>query len=191
LLFALLSAVRVFFRSRTAIALISLLASRVLSAAEPLVLETPTGTLFGTLEVPAGKTAFPVVLIHAGSGPTDRDGNSTLLPGKNNSLKMLAEALAVDGIASLRYPANEIAKLNIPVLIIQGSTDMHVGVADAKLLAVARPSAKLVIIAGMNHVLKDVTADREKQLLSYSDSSLPIVPKLTAQIENFVRDLTE
>lgn len=32
----------------------------------------------------------PVVLLLSGSGPTDRDGNSTMLPGKNNSLQMLA-----------------------------------------------------------------------------------------------------
>ena len=37
------------------------------------------------------------------SGPTDRDGNSRLIPGRNDSLKLLAEGLASAGIASLRY----------------------------------------------------------------------------------------
>ncbi|MCK4515842.1 MAG: alpha/beta fold hydrolase, partial [Spirochaetaceae bacterium] len=37
------------------------------------------------------------------SGPTDRDGNSRLIPGRNDSLKLLAEGLATHGIASLRY----------------------------------------------------------------------------------------
>lgn len=60
------------------------------------------GMLHGTLIVPT-TTRSPVVLIIAGSGPTDRDGNSPLLPGKNNSLRYLAEALAERGIASLRY----------------------------------------------------------------------------------------
>jgi pimeloyl-ACP methyl ester carboxylesterase len=46
---------------------------------------------------------MPIVLIIAGSGPTDRDGNSGALPGKNNAYRMLANALAADGIASLRY----------------------------------------------------------------------------------------
>ncbi|MEX1187005.1 MAG: alpha/beta fold hydrolase [Gemmatimonadaceae bacterium] len=59
-------------------------------------------TLHGTLLVPANRGA-PVALIIAGSGPTDRDGNTPLLPGKNNSLRYLAEALAERGIASLRY----------------------------------------------------------------------------------------
>ena len=45
----------------------------------------------------------PVVLLLSGSGPTDRNGNSPMLPGKNNSLQMLAEGLAENGIASLRY----------------------------------------------------------------------------------------
>jgi len=81
----------------------------MLMAAEPAILETPTGTLYGTLELPAGDGPFPVVLIHAGSGPTDRDGNSPAIPGKNNSLRMLAEELAGQGIASLRYDKRGIA----------------------------------------------------------------------------------
>lgn len=70
---------------------------------EPAVLNTSTGKLYGELLLPEGEISGQIVLIIAGSGPTDRDGNSNLLPGKNNSLKMLAEALAQNGIASLRY----------------------------------------------------------------------------------------
>jgi pimeloyl-ACP methyl ester carboxylesterase len=72
-------------------------------SSDTLTLATPTGNLGGTLLVPAGNGPFPLVVIIAGSGPTDRDGNSILLPGKNNSLLMLAEGLADHGIASLRY----------------------------------------------------------------------------------------
>lgn len=60
-------------------------------------------SLHGSLLIPAHKAKPPVVLIIAGSGPTDRDGNSLGLPGKNNSLKMLAEELAIAGFASVRY----------------------------------------------------------------------------------------
>lgn len=61
------------------------------------------GVLHGTLSLPDGQGKVPVVLLHAGSGPTDRNGNSAMLPGQNNALRMLAEALARNGIATLRY----------------------------------------------------------------------------------------
>ena len=64
----------------------------------------------GTLVVPETKAPVPVVLIIAGSGPTDRDGNTLMFTGKNNSLLMLAEALEKNGIASLRYDKRGIAK---------------------------------------------------------------------------------
>jgi pimeloyl-ACP methyl ester carboxylesterase len=66
--------------------------------------------LRGTLECPETAGAVCVVLIIAGSGPTDRDGNSTLLPGRNDHLKLLAEGLAAEGIASLRYDKRGIGK---------------------------------------------------------------------------------
>lgn len=59
--------------------------------------------LYGSLLLPMHKQKPPVVLMIAGSGATDRNGNSLGLPGKNNSLKMLAEELAIAGIASLRF----------------------------------------------------------------------------------------
>jgi hypothetical protein len=64
-------------------------------------LDTTTGTLQGTLDLPNGTSPCPVVVIVAGSGPTDRDGNQALM--KNDSLKLLGQALAVRGIAALRY----------------------------------------------------------------------------------------
>ncbi len=69
---------------------------------ESLALETPKGTLYGTMRPPEGEAPYPVALIIAGSGPTDRNGNSAIA-GKNNSLKMLAEGLAEGGWASVRY----------------------------------------------------------------------------------------
>lgn len=75
----------------------------------PVALNTATGTLNGKLITPGQGSAFPVVLIIAGSGPTDMDGNSAMMSGKNNSLRYLAEGLAGKGIASLRYDKRGIA----------------------------------------------------------------------------------
>jgi uncharacterized protein len=301
---------------------VGLLAAAWLFAAEPARLDTGTGMLYGTIETPLAKGPRPVVVIIAGSGPTDRDGNSTLIRGHNDSLKMLAEALAVRGVASLRYdkrgiaesreaglkesdlrfeayvddaaawaeflrrdkrfgtlivaghsegsligmlaarkisagryisiagagkpagplildqlrskvsaelfqqaenavheleqgrllpdpppaltalfrssvqpyliswfkydPAHEIAALTMPVLIVQGSTDVQASVDDAKLLAKANPSAKLVVIDGMNHVMKMVPGDTAKQIASYGDPALPVAPKLVETIATFI-----
>nr|MEE4268209.1 alpha/beta hydrolase [Candidatus Krumholzibacteria bacterium] len=71
--------------------------------AMPVQLDTGTGVLHGTLLLPEEASAVPVVLILSGSGPTDRDGNTTIFPGKNNSLRQLAEGLGQQGIASLRF----------------------------------------------------------------------------------------
>lgn len=306
--------------SRLVLLAVPFLISGLLPASEAVRLDTGTGVLYGTVERPSSKALYPVVLIIAGSGPTDRDGNSAMLKGHNDSLKMLAEALAARGIASLRYdkraiaesraaglkesdlhfdtyvddavlwgaylrkdkqfgplfiaghsegsligmlaarklaaagyisiagagkpagqlileqlkgslgaealkqaenavdeleqgrevppvppmalfrasvqpyliswfkydPAREIGTLAMPVLILQGTTDIQVSVDDAKLLAKGSPAARLVVIEGMNHVLKEVPADRAKQTASYSDPALPIAPKLVAEIATFV-----
>ena len=302
---------------------------------EPILLETPSATLYGTLERPQSPSQIPVVLLIAGSGPTDRDGNSPLLSGPNNSLKMLAEGLAAQGIASVRYdkrfigesgkamqlaaqksqvklreddlrfeayiddavlwgkklrvdgrfssltvighsegsligmvaaqrmgadafvslaglgrpaqqilveqlkaqlpadllkmteeildrlaagqtfesvppalnflfrpsiqpyliswfrynPAKEIARLSVPVMIVQGTTDVQVSLEDAKALAGAYPAPKLLVVDGMNHVLKMVPNQRDKQVASYSDPSLPVASSLIIEISAFVTNL--
>lgn len=62
------------------------------------------GVLYGTLTQPEGQQHGPVVLIIAGSGPTDRNGNSLFLPAAESfSYQQLAQGLAASGIASLRY----------------------------------------------------------------------------------------
>jgi Lysophospholipase len=292
-------------------------------AEEAAELKTAGGVVHGTLLIPESTKPIAVVLLIAGSGPTDRNGNSIALPGANNSLKMLAEGLAAKGIASLRFdkrgiaaskaagaaekdlrfdmyvndaaawagqlkndhrfssvtiighsegaligtvaaqrgaaaafvsiagvsraadavlrgqlkgklppdllvvserildalksgktvddapqslavlyrpsvqpyliswfrydPIAEIKKVKIPILIVQGTTDIQVGVDDARALAAAKPDARLEIIDGMNHVMKMVDAGTSKQVASYSDPALPIAPRLVEVIAAFVR----
>ena len=77
--------------------------AQVLPLEENVVLNTKEGQIKGKLLLPGGVKTCPVVLIIAGSGPTDMDGNSAIGNLRNNSLKFLAEGLAANGIASLRF----------------------------------------------------------------------------------------
>lgn len=70
-------------------------------------LVTKSGTLHGTRRLPAGRGPFASALIIAGSGPTDRDGNSPL--GSPDVYRALAEALSEMGVATLRYDKRGIA----------------------------------------------------------------------------------
>jgi pimeloyl-ACP methyl ester carboxylesterase len=56
-----------------------------------------------TLTLPEGDGPFPAIIMVAGSGPTDRDWNSPLLPGVNGSAALIADALTRAGYATLRY----------------------------------------------------------------------------------------
>jgi uncharacterized protein len=61
-------------------------------------------TVYGSFRHPVGDDRrVPAVLLIAGSGPTDRNGNSALESGPINTLKTLADWLSDDGVASLRY----------------------------------------------------------------------------------------
>jgi uncharacterized protein len=288
---------------------------------ETIELKTAAGTLFGTLDLPKTKGPWPVAIIIAGSGPTDRDGNGYGM--KNDCLKLLGYALAEHGIAALRYdkrgvgksasasplekdlsldtyaddaaawikklkhnrsftklaivghsegsligilaakqskdvdalvslegsgrdfahllheqlkknlppdsyeksakiidelaagrtvenvpkdlnflfrasvqpylisafkydPAQEIKSLNIPILVVQGSTDIQTTDEDAKLLANANKNARLALIPNMNHVLKPVALTWQwTQLMSYITSS-PLEPKLCNTVTYFL-----
>ncbi len=56
-----------------------------------------------TLTQPVGSGPFPAVIFVAGSGPTDRNWNSPLIPGVNGSAAQLAAALTAKGFMTLRY----------------------------------------------------------------------------------------
>lgn len=72
-----------------------------LATAKNVEVKTDDGILKGTLEETDNKSL--AVLIISGSGPTDRNGNSAMMTGDNNSLKMLAEELKDNGYSSIRY----------------------------------------------------------------------------------------
>ncbi|MFA7895560.1 alpha/beta hydrolase [Pseudomonas putida] len=312
------------------IALLCLLLTSLCHAATPTVLHRPIdldtgqGVLHGSLLLPQQDTPPPVVLIIAGSGPTDRDGNNPA-GGRVDNLKRLALLLANANIASVRYdkrgvaasqpatpderdlsveryvadvvawghklkadprfgplilighsegaliaslaaeqagaravislagsgrpmaevvreqlaerlppaqlargsalldrleagqtsldvpaplrqvfrpsvqpylitlfrqdPAAAFARLSMPALIVQGRNDVQVDVADAQKLKDAKPDAHLVLIEGMNHMLRISPKDMSEQRESYQNPQLPLARELGEQIVAFIRQL--
>lgn len=293
------------------------------AAEEEVSVAVPGGELFGALAMPPGVSIPDLVILHAGSGPTTRDGNSQGLPMQNNSLLLLSDGLVEQGLAVLRYdkrgignsvktseaelrlmnyaddlmawiahmrdqstfgrivlaghsegalistlaaqradvdgliliagagrnlsdvlleqlernlpanlfeesqliisdllagktaesppqellslfrpsvqpylmsmfdqtPSDALALVSAPTLIIQGTTDIQISLEDAHQLASAQPQAKLVVIEGMNHVLKDVEGNLEQQAQSYGDPGLPVNKRLVTSISAFVTGL--
>jgi pimeloyl-ACP methyl ester carboxylesterase len=77
-----------------------------------------------------------------------------------------------------RYdPAKLAAAYKGPMLVLQGNRDLQVTLEDAAILKNAHLSAKLVIVPGVNHVLKPVAGEtRGDNFATYGDASLPIDP---------------
>lgn len=64
--------------------------------------------ILGTMRTPDGETRAAAVII-AGSGPTDRDGNSPQFGIVSSSYRLLAEGLADHDIATVRYDKRGVA----------------------------------------------------------------------------------
>ncbi len=296
--------------------------SQKLESKSNFILTTENGNIYGSLKIPQGTDKMPVILIIAGSGPTDRNGNQVagLI---TNSYKMIADSMLKRGIATLRYdkrgigesaaamksekdlvfenyindaagfirmlkadtrfskvivlghsegsligmvaaktasadafisiagagdridriieeqlksqspelaakatvlfdslnkgysvqpgadllylfrpsvqpyiqswlkydPRKEIGKLPMPVLIIQGTTDIQVSVRDAQMLKSACPSAKLILINQMNHVLKQSGFGKQENMATYNNPELPVKTELIRAVDLFVRNV--
>lgn len=90
-------------------------------------------------------------------------------------------------ISWMKYnPAEEIKKLNIPILILQGKKDLQVQPESAELLHQAAPKSQLVWLPKMNHVLKNIDDDSQN-LTSYHNPELPVSPQLVQAIVDFVK----
>jgi pimeloyl-ACP methyl ester carboxylesterase len=97
---------------------------------------------------------------------------------------------AVQGflIESFRQdPAALMAKIDKPILVLQGETDLQVTVADARTLKAAQPKASLVLLPQVNHLLKVAPADRGPNLATYADPSLPLAPGVVEAIATFLK----
>lgn len=93
-------------------------------------------------------------------------------------------------ISWCRYnPAQIAASLDIPILVIQGSTDFQTSLKDAELLAAATPKATLAVIEGMNHILKDAPANRLRNFRTYTKQGLPLSQGLFETLDSFLAGL--
>lgn len=120
------------------------------------------------------------ILIELKQGKTVKDVNPFLqaLYAEHNQ-PYLIEWIALN-------PTQEVKKLNIPILLINGTKDIQVSENEAKLLHEANPKSEVVIIENMNHILKKVIDDKQ-QMKTYTDPDLPIQEELITIITNFLR----
>ena len=83
-------------------------------------------------------------------------------------------------------PAEMVAAYDGPVMIGHGTTDIQVGLTDARALAVAQPTATLVVWEGVNHLLKIAPADRTANAATYANPNLPLAPGVVDDIAGFI-----
>ena len=84
-------------------------------------------------------------------------------------------------------PAKVISEVKVPILIVQGSTDIQVSTKDATLLHDAAKGSDLIVIKGMNHVLKAVEGDFANQISSYFNPKLPLHKDLAEGVIKFLK----
>lgn len=84
-------------------------------------------------------------------------------------------------------PCNEIKRLTIPILILQGDNDLQVGEENGKKLHKAAQKSTLIIVKNMNHVLKEVASkERKENLKTYFDREIEIMPEVATSIAGFI-----
>ena len=120
------------------------------------------------------------ILIELKQGKTVKDVNPFLqaLYAEHNQ-PYLIEWIALN-------PTQEVKKLNIPILLINGTKDIQVSENEAKLLHEANPKSEVAIIENMNHIFKKVIDDKQ-QMKTYTDPDLAIQEELITIITNFLR----
>ncbi|MDR2685055.1 MAG: lysophospholipase, partial [Prevotellaceae bacterium] len=90
------------------ISILLLFSPLLFSQEEIFVLHTVSGDIFGTLAVPKSNGKMPLVLLVAGSGPTDRNCNQPQM--QTDAFKMLADSLLRYNIATLRFDKRGVAE---------------------------------------------------------------------------------
>jgi pimeloyl-ACP methyl ester carboxylesterase len=89
-----------------------------------------------------------------------------------------------------RYdPLREIKKNKMPILLIQGTTDLLVPVTEGQKLKNAKSNATLALIRGMNYVLKDAPQDKDPNLATYQNPTLPLNQEMVTTVVTFINGL--
>lgn len=126
---------------------------------------------------------FKIVLDSLKKGKIDENIDPALYPIARPSIQRYL-------MSWCRYnPAKELKGVKVPILLIQGTTDLQVPVAEAEKLKKAKSDAILTIIPGMNHVLKEAPADPEKNHATYNNPDLPLKAELVPDIVAFINKL--
>lgn len=86
-------------------------------------------------------------------------------------------------------PQDEIKKLKIPVLIVNGTKDIQVTVKELELLKAAKTDAKVAVIDNMNHLFREIKGDDTENMASYTDANLPVMPELIAIVNQFIKSI--
>lgn len=87
-------------------------------------------------------------------------------------------------------PSREIAKLDVPVLIINGTSDIQVETSEAEKLKAANNKAQLVILEDMNHIFRKIESDdRLVNTKSYNEPNQPLHPELAPAIIKFIKEI--
>lgn len=86
-------------------------------------------------------------------------------------------------------PCEEIRRLNIPVLVIQGDADLQVKVWDGERLSLCNLNSKLSVISNLNHVLKELDNkdNMGENISTYGDPQKPISSRLISEIVNIIK----
>jgi len=84
-------------------------------------------------------------------------------------------------------PVEEIKKVEVPILIVQGEMDFQVRKEQFRLLQKAKPSADTLLVMNMNHAMKFAnTLDKLKNSKNYDDPSVGLETGLILGLVSFI-----
>jgi hypothetical protein len=85
------------------------------------------------------------------------------------------------------HPVELLRGLTLPTLVLQGETDLQITPEDAAALRSARADVKVMVLPGVNHVLKLASGKTvAEQMGAYTDRTLPLAPGVVTTIADFL-----